>query len=249
MDAEGQVRVYSSKLLEELIADDKEDEQDLAPVRKKKKGSQLSRAAKRMLEKREQMRQQDERQQLEIHKRFEETRQKIEQEEERRFQRQMETVENTMDFLDTRVRPMLALTQETKLRKKKELFDEWSHEVYEPIYGQIANHLGSLTSEEIGARKRALFNEFIKTSNQKRVFRDIVKEEDYDPLKAHRHAGKYKTRHLKDPLKKNHAAAAAEAAIQQKDEAKDKTRLMMAIPSWSRSAERQISFLFEGGSS
>ena len=66
---------------------------------------------------------------------------------------------------------------------------------------RIQSQLGAITDEELGQRKRALFDDFINASNQRLLFRDTIIESVYDPLAAHQYNLHYATRDLKDPMK------------------------------------------------
>jgi len=226
--AEGTVRIYSQKLLEDLDDLQQESPMESEPVRT----TQLSRAAKRMMEKREEKKMEFEQRAEEIHKRTQRMRATNLEKEDQKFQSTMRAVEDTLDFVNGDVADMLNAREDTVQRKRKELYDQWVHEVYEPIYGQIENHVRSMNYEEMSDRKRKLFDDFLKTTNSKMLFGDIILEDEYNPLDAHRHYGRYSTKNIKDPLRQAESDRKEEAKILQQKIAKDRTRKLQDPKTW-----------------
>jgi hypothetical protein len=154
--------------------------------------------------------------------------------EQRKFDKTMKTLDEGFEFLDTKIDPMLATAEETKWRKNKQLFEQWSNEVFSPIKSQIKEQLANLTSKQISQRKRELFQEFIDASNGKFLFRDVP-HETYDAFKAQKDVLKYKTGHLKDPLKKHAKAKKREARMSaMKAGPSGRTRNITDLKTWPK---------------
>ena len=83
-----------------------------------------------------------------------------------------------------------ALRDRARHRRQAELYKEWNDKVYEAIQGQIDRQLAALRTEKITERRRQLMEDYIRVSNQKifGLYRDIIIENEYDPLQAHEHA-------------------------------------------------------------
>jgi len=107
------------------------------------------------------------------------------------------------------------LKDHTSQRKKKErLYNEWCKKVFKPIQSQVEQSLEERTTSEIEERRRAMFEEFLNVTNKKEgLFRDIIKEETYNPLKGHEHTIKYSTKNIQDPLKSDLTKAEQETKI------------------------------------
>jgi len=226
--------VYSSDLLKSLAQEEIDLGKKDKDTKRSPKQTTLSRAGQRMMEKKEEKRRRDAEMDLEIKKRSQRKVQAGKDKEEREFQKTMKSIDGTFNFIEREVSPMLDATELTRRRKKRELYEQWIHEVYEPIYSQIDKNLGKLDSAEISRRKRDMFEEFIKTSNNKLLFRDIVLEDEYDPMKAHTHNLKYYTKKLKDPLKQYERNRAEEDMIAKKAPVKDKTKGLVDVTQWNK---------------
>merc|ERR1712167_321027 len=73
------------------------------------------------------------------------------------------------------------MNKQTKLKRQ---FDEWNSEVYGKIQDQINERLDSTTAAQINARRRREYQKFLDATNAKgAIFRDIIIESEYDPMK------------------------------------------------------------------
>jgi hypothetical protein len=103
----------------------------------------------------------------------------------------------------------LQIYDESDERKKQQLYDEWCDNVFNPIQDQIQTKLAGVSSQEIERRRRTMFDKFLEQVNRKEkrnggVFRDIIMEDDYDPLHYNKkHTIKYATSLRNDPVKKS----------------------------------------------
>ncbi|GAB5353129.1 hypothetical protein AAMO2058_000011500 [Amorphochlora amoebiformis] len=204
----------------------------------KKAPSPLSTTARQMMEKRQQRQKERQamyqHQQAQITERIAKERVRKIEKQERKFDRTINQIGHTLQFVKDEIDPMLHATSNTYSRKKKELYQKWSREVYEPIYEQIDSHLRHLDAEELSKRKRKMFDKFLQTGNHKLLFRDIVLQDEYDPLAAHKYTGKYKAKNIRDPLKKSLEAAAEEAKIAKGEVSVRNGRETIDITSWGR---------------
>ena len=99
-------------------------------------------------------------------------------------------------------------------RKQQHLFAEWENLVFKPIQDQIQAKLGEVSSEEIAQRRQVMFQEFIDQTNKKdTLFRDIIIESEYNPLKAHDHTVHYSSKRLIDPCKRDLMKAKEEKSL------------------------------------
>eukprot|EP00899_Mesostigma_viride_P013782 jgi/Mesvir1/22404/Mv17890-RA.1 len=89
-------------------------------------------------------------------------------------------------------------------KKKAALYDEWHRDIFDKIQAQIDRQLEGVSVHEIERRRRELYAEFIHNTNTKAgLFRDIILEDDYDPLVARTYAVKYNSGTLADPIKRD----------------------------------------------
>eukprot|EP01028_Stygiella_incarcerata_P010422 TRINITY_DN5395_c0_g1_i1.p1 TRINITY_DN5395_c0_g1~~TRINITY_DN5395_c0_g1_i1.p1 ORF type:complete len:298 (-),score=101.90 TRINITY_DN5395_c0_g1_i1:50-943(-) len=104
-------------------------------------------------------------------------------------------VKDTEDFL---------MTREMKQQEKREkLFAEWNEKVFEPIQRQIDDKLEQTDFEALESQRRDLFEEFLEQTNTKGgMFRDIIIESEYNPLKFREKSLRYGIHDKKDPTLK-----------------------------------------------
>jgi len=64
------------------------------------------------------------------------------------------------------------------------LHENWHEKVFNPIQEQISNKVNNTPIEDIRARHRKMYDAYLKADNAKEsgVFRDVIIEEEYDPL-------------------------------------------------------------------
>ena len=125
-----------------------------------------------------------------------------EQDEDRRIERLLQHIEEEEKFV-AQVDRSLRMHEEARHKRRHELCKEWHDKVYYAIQAQIDQQLAALPTHELSARRRALLEDFITTSNRKKggLYRDIIIESDYDPMVAHKTALKYGIADYADPLK------------------------------------------------
>lgn len=66
--------------------------------------------------------------------------------------------------------------------QKKELHNLWTEQVYQKIQKQISDRVGNMDNDELNVRLNSVFQKYIDTVDNKRVFRDIIIESEYDPM-------------------------------------------------------------------
>lgn len=146
-------------------------------------------------------------------KRLKEAIRKRAQLEEHKFKQQRADLEATRPHADAMAR-FIAEHDERERRKQQTLFAEWEQHVFKPVQEQIQAKLGEMSSSEIARRRMALFQEFIDQTNQKDgLFRDIIIESEYNPLKAHAHTIHYNAAKLHDPCKQDLMKAREEKSL------------------------------------
>eukprot|EP00741_Cyanophora_paradoxa_P010603 tig00020537_g10247.t1 len=101
---------------------------------------------------------------------------------------------------------------EEKLRRKdiedqmkaEALYDEWSRKVFDPVQTAIQRRIDETDYQELMTRKNGLFQEYLDTVRAKggRIFRDVIIESDYDPLKVRKQTIKVRGP-KEDPVKKD----------------------------------------------
>ncbi len=132
----------------------------------------------------------------------------------RQEKKEAEFVENYNNLIEERtgfiqdIAHTLQIYDESDERKKQQLYDQWCNTVYNPIQDQIQTKLANVTTADIEKRRRSEFEKYLEQVNRKEkhnggVFRDIIIENDYDPLHYNKnHTVKYASV-KKDPIKKS----------------------------------------------
>lgn len=74
------------------------------------------------------------------------------------------------------------------------LHEDWHEKVFNPIQDQISKKVNETSIEDIRARHRRMYDAYLTADNAKEsgVFRDVIIEEEYDPLESHKHTVKYR---------------------------------------------------------
>lgn len=105
--------------------------------------------------------------------------------------------------LMVRVNEFCRLDDANRQRKAKALCRDWHEQVFDRIQRQIDRQLRGVSSHDIAARRRKLYDQFLSAANSKEsgLFRDIIIENEYDPLVAREHTIRYKPYTENDPVK------------------------------------------------
>jgi len=113
------------------------------------------------------------------------------QAQERKFQKMLDTLDAGQAITD-QTTEYLELRGAAKERTKQSLHREWCKDVYNPLQREIQGKLDARTTSSIEAGRARDFAEYIDCVNHKEgVFRDIIIESDYDPLKNRKKYIKY----------------------------------------------------------
>lgn len=93
--------------------------------------------------------------------------------------------------------------EQSKQNKCRALYDNWEGEVFEHCKEQIAKKVDGRSARSVSNRGAALMQEYLHVSNSKSfgMFRDIIIESEYDPMKCHSNFIKYDSRLKHDPCK------------------------------------------------
>lgn len=133
----------------------------------------------------------------------------------KKFEDMMQELSGNQDHIDD-VNDYLNWADRGKDRQRRLLHKRWAQEVHKPIQARIQQQLDDKSCSEIEARHYAAAEEFVDVINRKaggEVFRDIILESDYDPLKWNRGNAKYSVRGIKDPVKQDLREASRERAM------------------------------------
>lgn len=94
--------------------------------------------------------------------------------------------------------------QRIKNTKKQELYDEWNTQVFDKMQQRLQGSLERQNDEALRERLSGQMEEYIHTTNTKLgVFRDVICEEEYNPLLAAQHTIRIPTGDIRDPLKRD----------------------------------------------
>ncbi|GLC37450.1 hypothetical protein PLESTB_001584500 [Pleodorina starrii] len=99
-----------------------------------------------------------------------------------------------------------ALAHATKVRgkKKESLHAEWHSKVFDTIQGRLVAALEERDPGAIESRLRNQYDQYLHTTNTKvGVFRDVIIEQDYNPLTAAQATIRIPTGDIRDPLKRD----------------------------------------------
>ncbi|KXZ46813.1 hypothetical protein GPECTOR_40g547 [Gonium pectorale] len=99
-----------------------------------------------------------------------------------------------------------ALAHATKVRgkKKEALHAEWTSKVFDTIQGRLQAAVDSRDPRDIESRLKGQYDAYLHTTNTKvGVFRDVIIEQDYNPLTAGQAAIRIPTGDIQDPLKRD----------------------------------------------
>jgi polyribonucleotide nucleotidyltransferase len=104
--------------------------------------------------------------------------------------------------------------QKIKREKQWTLHAHWSAAVYQKIQRRIRVELNKQTTFQIESRWRKSFQEYLNAANSKTaLFRDVIIEADYDPMKHTRTNIRVRIGDVKDPLKVDVLKPMREAAL------------------------------------
>ncbi|KAG8468933.1 hypothetical protein KFE25_007451 [Diacronema lutheri] len=128
--------------------------------------------------------------------------QQLRDEEERFVRLYNELMMEEEDFVSL-VKEYCVLDDENRRRKQEALCREWHEKVFNKVQRQIGKQLRALSSHEIAERRRKLYDQFLAAANSKEsgLFRDIIIENEYDPMLAHAYTIKYNSHVDDDPVK------------------------------------------------
>lgn len=133
----------------------------------------------------------------------------------RRFHKMLAHLDSEKHFANE-MTEYLGVREQSEKRSKQALYKDWCKNVYNPIQRDIRAELDKTPTAELERRRREAFAEYIDTVNRKQgVFRDIIIEHDYDPLKQRALVPKYNSSKYKavDPLIKDQTQIEHETAL------------------------------------
>lgn len=134
---------------------------------------------------------------------------------ERRFQQMLADLDNEVAFKEE-IDEYLENKDASVRRNKQQLYKDWCKKVFNPIQRDIQGQLDSESTSALEKRRRQAFAEYVDTCNRKEgVFRDIIIEHDYDPLKNRDKYKKYNRRKYDsiDPIHRDVTQIQKEAAL------------------------------------
>eukprot|EP00162_Nutomonas_longa_P001827 comp12400_c0_seq1/m.16224 comp12400_c0_seq1/g.16224 ORF comp12400_c0_seq1/g.16224 comp12400_c0_seq1/m.16224 type:complete len:272 (-) comp12400_c0_seq1:35-850(-) len=93
---------------------------------------------------------------------------------------------------------------QNRQHKAERLYDEWNHNVYKAIRGEIRENMAKVDTRQARKDKERLFNNYLSaTSSTAGVFRDIVSVADYDPYATQKYTARYTPGKVRDPVKRD----------------------------------------------
>lgn len=100
-------------------------------------------------------------------------------------------------------------------RRREKLHADWSQNVHGKIQKRIHDVLRNMSVEDIEKKLRTGLQDYLNTSNIKKaaVFRDVIIEADYNPLKYATRNIKFRTDDIKDPCQLDEWKAKREASL------------------------------------
>jgi hypothetical protein len=118
------------------------------------------------------------------------------------YQSRYNKLMNGQQFSDS-LGTMLQLQHDADVRKRKKEYEEWNTNVYGELNKRISDSVNSIAYTKINERKREEYQQYLDASNVKgQIFRDIIIEDEYDPLESNRKDIKVRTHKLVDPTKR-----------------------------------------------
>lgn len=94
--------------------------------------------------------------------------------------------------------------EEAKARKRNGLHAEWTDKVFNTMQARLQGSVDRRTPRDVSTRLRHQLDEYLKVTNEKvGVYRDIIIEADYNPLRPRGTAIRVATSDLEDPLKRD----------------------------------------------
>lgn len=110
---------------------------------------------------------------------------------------------------------IVSTQQKVKLNKRMRLYGEWKSSVHDKIHERIRDAMCQTTIEKLEAKLRRAFQDYLSTSNSKgaAIFRDVIIEADYNPMKYSEKNIRIKTGDIRDPVKLDILKPLREAAL------------------------------------
>eukprot|EP00937_MAST-01D_sp_MAST-1D-sp2_P005922 g5922.t1 len=134
------------------------------------------------------------------------------------------------------IKTMLDLQAATDARKCRQEYEAWDQDVYSQINGTITDRVNRLDYHASNARKRAEFQQYLDTTNKKgAIFRDIIIENEYDPLESNRKDIHIRMDKLHDPTSRVLDKAAEERGMVEGVGEAGRTggRYTLEVPQWA----------------
>jgi len=194
------VKVYSEQLARTLLEDDDDDPH--ASWRRSRGGSRLSSRQRAELAKIEKM---AHRHEIYTHEQEQVQRNNLRAVKERLAKKAMKKeAKFVVGFnkimegqkMTRELQTMLLLNEATEARKCRQEYEAWDKQVYGELSSAIQKKVKAIPYHSINERKRGEFQQYLDQVRRKdgAVFRDIILENEYDPLESNR-----KDIHLRHP--------------------------------------------------
>lgn len=109
----------------------------------------------------------------------------------------------------------LAVAEQVLRRRREKLHADWAENVHGKIHQRIHDALAHMSVDDIEKKLRKALQDYLTTSNAKSaaVFRDVIIEADYNPLKYASQSIKFRTDDIKDPCQLDEWKAKREASL------------------------------------
>ena len=109
----------------------------------------------------------------------------------------------------------LTVAEQVLRRRREKVHADWSENVHGKIQRRIHDALANMSIEDIERKLQKALQDYLTTSNAKSaaVFRDVIIEADYNPLKYATQSIKFRTDDIKDPCQLDEWKAKREASL------------------------------------
>ena len=146
-----------------------------------------------------------------------------------RFGALSDSYEESRELLDE-LDAQLTLAAESKRTKTRRQYEAWNEGVHGAIQQKIQTSLSKQSPEKLHQKKNEDYQKFLDILNRKGgVFRDIIIENEYDPMEVNRTSLKVRTGLLKDPTHIDKIKLAAEGGSPIKSAARN----TLSVEEWA----------------
>lgn len=100
----------------------------------------------------------------------------------------------------TETQEVLEYADNTQHARREALYQQWQHQVFEPMQERLQQAMSQRSVSDLEASLQAASQAYVQATNTKRLFRDVIIEDDYNPLAPLSSSIRIPTSDLADPL-------------------------------------------------